>query len=189
MSSIHCTVKGVWWDEKCMHSYSSYSTSVGEKGHAWGKSDFTSDNRKEAQHQDCDLSAGKGRASWCLQSLCLPRVFCICKRQPALPCLEKPSRDSWLSVSCFSMRQHLLLRSCQHPESSYFLSKQDGVTPCTQNHCPSSGTAQTWICLWWPGKSKACSLSVYSLTSCTVRGVWRGEDKKGGKFYSNFIVA
>lgn len=33
MSSIHCTVKGVWWDETCVHSYSSYSTSVGEKGH------------------------------------------------------------------------------------------------------------------------------------------------------------
>lgn len=96
--------------------YSSYSTSLGEE--QYGQNPIS--HLIIGKCQGCDISTGRGRASWCLLSLRLPEVFCICQSQPALPCLEKPSRDSRLSMSCHRTRQRLLLRPCRHPERRHF---------------------------------------------------------------------
>lgn len=190
MLIIHWTVKGMCWNERKGNRSACVSTAatvLSEGKGIWAKPNFTSDNTKEVQHQDCDNPAGKGRASWCLFSLCLPGVFCICKWQPVLLCLEKRSRDSWLSITCLGIRQQCLLKSCRNPESSHLPSK---AGQCNIMYYLILFCFKDFIdmnLLSGPGKNKVCYLSVYFLTNCSKR-VW-GEGKEGRKLYFNFIGA
>lgn len=165
-----------------MRSYGSYSTSVGEKGYGQSPISHLTIGKR------CSiktvifllLKAGPPGVCWacvCQGSSAFARSSLLCRvwRNPAGTADCPYLASAWGSISCWDPAG--ILKAAISPLKQY------GVTSCTTKYCPSSRTAQTWICLGGPGKSKVCCLLVYSLTSCAIRGLW-GRGRKEGSCIS-----
>lgn len=157
------------WGTEHVWSYNSCSTSqrLGKEAHE--KPDFTSDNRKEVPRL-LFLLGKAGPPSVCWSCACQR----ICRRQPALPCLGDPSRNSCLAMPRPGTRLHPLLFPLRQDTTEH-----QGLP----NSDPPQGLYRQKFALGDPGKSEICCFLGLSSTSSKLRG-FGGRGRKEGKCIS-----